>query len=189
MPSVTSYTKAQIDSMLAAAGGGIPGRTTIATPSTFGVAASGTGKVMTPAGYSFTDQETGAASSELVYNAGDGSIGMATAGWWILAIQAQFGFVAGATALPSHVMATVSTYNDLIETTNSMVCTAAPGYSALRNMHGCEGRWSTHVFRQPNNGVTFGGIQPAFYWPGDATPKSPNGGTNPFIRLFATRLG
>ena len=32
MPSVTSYTKAQIDTLLAGAKG-IPGRTTIATPS------------------------------------------------------------------------------------------------------------------------------------------------------------
>ena len=188
MPSVTSYTKAQIDALLAGAKG-IPGRTTIATPSTFGVAASGSGKVLTPTGWSFTDQETGAASSELVYHSVSGSFGMATAGWWMLVMQAGFGFNAGATPLPDHVLATVSSYNDVIETTHMLPCTPAPGYAAGRNQYGCEGRIPTHVFQQPTSIITSGGIQPRFYWPGDATQKGPTGTANPFIRVFATRLG
>lgn len=163
MPSATSYTKAAIDALLAA-NKGIPGRTTIATPSTFGVAASGSGKVLTPTGWTFTDQETGSASTELVYHSGSGSFGMATAGWWQIVLQLSFGFTAGATALPDHVLATVYSYNDVIETHDMIPCTPAPGYAGSRNQHGCEGRVSTHIFKQPISSVSSGGIQPRFFW-------------------------
>ena len=188
MPSVQSYTKAKIDALLAA-NKGIPGRTTIATPATFPVVASGTGKQLAPWSWTFVDQETGAASTELVNFAGSQAFGFATAGWWLLSWQVNAGFTAGATALPDHLRLQFWTYYDTVQITETMPCTPAPGYIGGRTLHGCENRVNSHVFRTPGSGVAGGEVTPYLYWPGDATIKSPTGGTNPYIRALATRLG